>query len=122
MQPELANPGEDMPWLWWSMRFLEQEGRNLVKTVSPFEAEDKDPAANALPILRKRQVKHSKIKLGVLVGIPQTTTPLFRWCLNAELWFNAYPFISTYYLLVKSTIRLLLIIAILKQHSACYFV
>jgi hypothetical protein len=68
IQPELANLGEDMPWLWWSMRFLEQEGRNLVKTVSPFEAEDKDLAANALPILRKRQVKHSKLKLATTLS------------------------------------------------------
>lgn len=63
MQPVLANPDADIPWLWWSMRFLEQEGRNQLPTISPFEVEDKNLASNAEPILRKRQIKQSERKL-----------------------------------------------------------
>ncbi|MGS2719589.1 AAA family ATPase [Paraglaciecola aestuariivivens] len=61
LQPEILNPKAEIPWLWWSMRFPEPESRNTIPHQSPFEAYDRHLAANAEPILRKRNVKQSNV-------------------------------------------------------------
>jgi len=61
---------KEIPWLWWGMRFSDQDNRNLIGQISPFEQEDPSLAIHAEPILRKRQRKQANQEAGkALVGI-----------------------------------------------------
>ncbi|HET8817334.1 MAG TPA: ATP-binding protein, partial [Pseudidiomarina sp.] len=61
LQPKIQNDSADIPWLWWAMRFPFPSRRNDLGFVSPFEAQDKNLAANAEPILRKRNRRQVNI-------------------------------------------------------------
>jgi hypothetical protein len=55
LQPVIQNESAQIPWLWWSMRWQPEDGRNMILRQSPFEEGDSHLLANVLPIIRKRK-------------------------------------------------------------------
>ncbi|MDO6776233.1 AAA family ATPase [Shewanella sp. 3_MG-2023] len=60
--PEDINTKQDIPWLWWGMRFAIPTHRNNTIAQSPFEAEDVSLMVHAFPILRMHQYKATKFE------------------------------------------------------------
>lgn len=57
LQPVIQNESAQIPWLWWSMRWQPEDGRNMIFRQSPFEEGDSHLLAHVLPIIRKRKRK-----------------------------------------------------------------